>query len=65
VLTAQSKDLPRDREPFFLPLKKDLELLEEGIPFNDGVLKCGLVAYFSDNLEVEHHRYLKYDLVST
>lgn len=48
VLTAESKDIERDRKELYEPLIKELRLLEDGI----GDLKCGLVAHFGDNLEV-------------
>ena len=51
VLSARSKDIAGKREEFYEPLIRDLAKLEEGIPYNGGTLKVGVVAHLADNLE--------------
>jgi hypothetical protein len=51
VLTVRSVDLKGNQQAVYQPLLTDLKKLEEGIPFQDGVLRAGVLAHLGDNLE--------------
>jgi hypothetical protein len=51
VLSIRSQDLPPLREALYQPLIADLRKLEEGVSFQNGVLKAGLLIHLGDNLE--------------
>jgi hypothetical protein len=51
VLTVRSRDLKGNENVVYDQLVKDLAKLEEGVPFQDGILKAGVLAHLGDNLE--------------
>jgi hypothetical protein len=51
VLSIRSQDLPPNREALYQPLIADLKKLEDGIPFQGGLLRAGLLIHLGDNLE--------------
>ena len=51
VVCAKSKDLKEHREDIYAALIGDLKKLEDGVEVDGTVLKAGILAYISDNLE--------------
>jgi len=51
VVCAKSKDLKDHRNDIYAPLIEDLKKLEEGVEVDGRVIKAGILAHLSDNLE--------------